>query len=51
MKISHVLKAVLVVICCAIVFTIGIFIIPIGLGLLVIWIVALMFSEEDIPSK
>ena len=47
MQLTHILKAVLVVICCVIVFAFGVVIIPIGLGLLAIWIVALMFSEES----
>lgn len=51
MKISHVLKAALIVICCVIGFTIGVFIIPFGLGLLAIWIVALMMSETEEQSK
>lgn len=47
MQFTHILKAAVVVICCFIVFAFGIVIIPIGLGLLAIWIVALMFSEES----
>ena len=47
MQFIHIFKATLVVICCFIVFAFGIVIIPIGLGLLAIWAIALMFSEES----
>ena len=51
MQLTHILKAVLVVICCVIVFAFSIVIIPIGLGLLAIWVVALMFSEQEEESS
>jgi hypothetical protein len=46
MKVSYILKASFIVICCFIVFAFGVVIIPIGLGLLAIYVLALMFSEE-----
>jgi len=51
MKLSHVLKAVFVVICCVIIFAFGLVIIPFGFSILCIWIIALMFSEEENESK
>ena len=47
MEISHVLKAVLVIICCLFVFIFGSIIISIFLILLAIWGLALMFAEEE----
>lgn len=47
MKISHVLKAATVVICCFIVFAFVTVIIPIGIGLLAIWVIAIMLSEDE----
>ena len=47
MQFTHILKAAIVVISCFIVFAFGVVIIPIGLGLLAIWVFALMFAEEE----
>lgn len=51
MQLTHILKAVFVVICCFIVFTFGVIIVPIGLVLLAIWVLALMFAEEENESN
>lgn len=51
MKVSHVIKAAFVVICCFIVFAFGVVIVPIGFGLLAVYVVALMFSEDDTPNE
>jgi hypothetical protein len=47
MKVSHVLKAAFVVICCFIVFAFAAVIMPIGIGLLAIWVIAIMLSEDE----
>ena len=47
MKVSHILKAVIVVICCFVVFAFAAVIIPIGIGLLAIWVIAIMLSEDE----
>jgi len=47
MKVSHILKAAIVVICCFVIFAFAAVIIPIGIGLLAIWIIAIMLSEDE----
>jgi hypothetical protein len=51
MKVSHILKATFVVICCFIVIAFGAVIVPIGLGLLAVYVVALIFLENDTSNK
>jgi uncharacterized membrane protein YuzA (DUF378 family) len=47
MKLSHILKAIVIVVIGFIILSIGVVIIPIILGLGAIWIITLMFTMEE----